>query len=64
MSEPRQRQLAVDRDLFDFLLASANFMLGVMESEPECAIYKAHMELARDAIRRSEGVLANEDKTQ
>jgi len=36
------------------LLAACQKLLNVMEAEPEaCGIYKAHMQLARDAIAKA-----------
>lgn len=37
------------------LLAACRKLLNVLESEPECAIYRAHAELARAAIAKATG---------
>lgn len=36
------------------LLTSCKGLLKIMQVEPECAIYKAHMELAEKAIAKAE----------
>jgi len=35
------------------LLAACERALAVLESEPECAIYKAHTDIVRNAIRKA-----------